>query len=290
MRSRFASAAAAAWVALVLPASLLWTACGDDVFATNPGTNPDAAAASDTPGSGGDAKIDAGSLEASSLDAGLCDGSCATCAAILAAAPSTVSGVYMIDPDGVVGPQPPFNAFCDMGTDEGGWTLLISLAPTTYTQNFNAPAAWPTTVSTSPGPPMTSGLYQGTLAPFHDVREEIASAGVTVYGRNKTLAELETIRKQYGWATRPVSAPTYPDRPACRESYAATTDSIVGCANYGGTTSPSVIGWAQDPDSVHSNGCWFGRGNIGAAGSDAGGSSQCDGDVNSMRWARTWFR
>ncbi len=52
----------------------------------------------------------------------------------------------------------------------------------------------------------------------------------------------------------------------------------------------AVVPGAQDPDNVHGNGCWFGRGNIGTAGSDAGGSSQCDGGANGTRWARTWFR
>jgi Fibrinogen beta and gamma chains, C-terminal globular domain len=209
-----------------------------------------------------------------------------TCAELLANAPSTVSGVFTIDPDGV-GPQPPFEAFCDMGTEDGGWTLLITLAPATVTTEFNSPVAWPTTVSVEPGPPTRSGLYQGTLAPFHDVREEIASGEVTVYGRNKTLAELETIRKQYGSASRMSSAPNLEDRPACRLSYAAPTDSLIGCCQFSGTNNASILGWTRDPDPAHNNGCWFARG---SGGSTAGGSSQCDGEVNGTRWARTWFR
>jgi hypothetical protein len=212
-----------------------------------------------------------------------------TCATLHAAQPSAVSGVYLIDPDDD-GPQLPFKAYCDMDADEGGWTLLITLTPSTITSDFKNPEAWPSTVGTESGPPTTTGLYLGTLAPFHEVREEIASKVVTVYGRNKTEAELEIIRKQYGWQTRLASAATYGDRPACRVAYAGATDDIEGCSNFptSSATDQSTLGWCLDADPAHPNGCWFARGS--GSGVDAGGSSQCDGEVNGTRWARTWFR
>jgi hypothetical protein len=217
-----------------------------------------------------------------------CEGSCIpkTCAAILAATPSAISGVFLIDPDGV-GPQQPFNVFCDMERDEGGWTLLISLAPTTDTTRFNSPEAWPTTVSTESAAPTITGLYRGTLAPFHDVREEIASGGIIVYGRNKTLAELEVIRKQYGSQSRVASAANVSGRPPCRLSYEEAVDSMIGCCQVASASNGSTtLGWVLNPPG-HSSGCWFARG---AGQSDAGGSSLCDGEVDGTRWARTWFR
>jgi hypothetical protein len=211
-----------------------------------------------------------------------------TCAAVLAVAPSSLDGVYTIDPDGR-GPGAAFGAFCDMATDEGGWTLLIALAPTTVTNDFTSPSSWLDALPTDKLPPTISGLYKGSLAAFHEVREEIASGAVVVYGRNETTAALEVIRQQYGTASRISSAPIDSDIPPCRRSYQAATDSIVGCTVHTGPNDTSIIGWAHDPDPMHTGFCWFGRG---SCCSHLGGSPPCNGsgDVDGTHWARTWFR
>lgn len=74
--------------------------------------------------------------ESLGLGSGLlaCDGTCAydtsdcprvSCEEILALDPAAVSGLYMIDVDGN-GPMAPFEVFCDMDTDGGGWTELTT--------------------------------------------------------------------------------------------------------------------------------------------------------------------
>ena len=61
-----------------------------------------------------------------------------SCLAIAKATPLAVSGVYWLDPDGE-GATAPFQAWCDLHGDGGGWTLALKLDGSDPKSNYDAP-------------------------------------------------------------------------------------------------------------------------------------------------------
>jgi hypothetical protein len=83
-------------------------------------------------------------------DSGTCNGgNCVldivdSCATILANAPASPDGVYTIDPDGDGGEQP-FDVFCEMDLDAGGWTLVMSINTADGQMSYLPHQIWTTT-------------------------------------------------------------------------------------------------------------------------------------------------
>ncbi|WP_046003505.1 fibrinogen-like YCDxxxxGGGW domain-containing protein [Pseudoalteromonas rubra] len=214
-----------------------------------------------------------------------------SCAQILSENPDAQSGVYAIDPDGS-GQHAGFDAYCDMDTDEGGWTLIGTYSKSEpggkmYISDYNPQPG------VTPVDPAVTGLYQGPLSVFRDVREQVSCdyAGCkSAYQSSMSQAELEMVRYTWGYKDQQAHQKDTP-LPDCRATYDASSAITTSCIYYGDgddRNNMNVVGWQRDIHPGH-HACWLAHGEFSTA---SKGSPRCSYNAigNGTRWGLLWVR
>lgn len=212
------------------------------------------------------------------------------CAQILSENPEATSGIYTIDPDGE-GLYESFDAYCDMDTDEGGWTLIGTYAKTEPggKERINQYNPFPDSTAMEP----STGLYQGSLNTFRDVREQVAcnSTGCksTAYQSSLKEAELDMIRYTWGYMDQQEMQTEETPLPNCRSQYEANSKTFTKCLINQDRNNMNVIGWQRDIHPSH-YACWLGHALYNTP--QAKGSPGCGSPVagDGTKWGLLWVR
>ena len=162
--------------------------CADDVLCTKDGCDPKKG-------------CDFSPLTGTACGSGTCAaGECVigdkahpgtSCAEIVALAPKSTTKAYWLDPDGVSGSKPSYQAWCDMETDGGGWTLLLKVDGNSPVFDQTA-AAWSTATEINPSS-FDLAQSQARLASYASVAFKQMRVGMALPGQAANFIQFDLV-------------------------------------------------------------------------------------------------
>lgn len=177
---------------------------------------------------------------------GLCHAS-RSCRAIKSGAPTAADGVYLVDPDGA-GPLSPFEVWCDMTTDGGGWTPVSKFSGAPDGNKYSDAAGFNLGALVDPNPAANARLSD-------DAIYGLLGGDVNALFRARSSRYDTVIKRTDGKLPFDVMRPddTFECRQVAASDWVPYTISSGGCWDGYSTLNHRVGTWPQPCDYVGRN-------------------------------------